>query len=77
MAWEILLYETEIGKFPVQEFIESLECKKLQAKILRDLELLEEFGNQLRDPQVKHIGKGLYELRSKFASNIARIFFFY
>lgn len=77
MVWDVILYETERGECPVKDFIESIECKKLQAKILRDLDILKEFGNELREPHVKHVENGLFELRSKSASNIARIFFFY
>ena len=64
---------------PVQEFLYSLE-PKLRAKAFRDIELLRKIGNELREPYVKTIkgekNKGLYELRIKFASDIARIFYF-
>lgn len=53
---------------------------KLRAKAFRDIELLQEHGNDLREPYVKPIkgkyGKGLYELRIKYANDIARIFYF-
>lgn len=53
---------------------------KLQAKALHDIELLEEFGEELREPHVKAIKgskyKGIYELRIKFAGDIARVFYF-
>lgn len=69
----------ENGKIPVQDFLYSLE-PKLRAKAFRDIELLKSFGNELREPYVKpikgHNNKGLYELRIKFSSDIARIFYF-
>ncbi len=69
----------ENGKVPVQNFLESLE-PKLRAKAFRDIELLKNVGNELREPYVKSIkgkkNKGLYELRIKFSNDIARIFYF-
>lgn len=74
--YEIILYETENEKIPVQEFIVNLP-EKLQAKVLRDIDLLSEFGNQLREPYSKHIKDGVFELRTKFGSNITRVFYFF
>lgn len=69
----------ENGRIPVKEFLESLPTK-LQTKALKDIELLEEHGNELKEPYIKPIKgkkyKGLYELRIKFASDITRIFYF-
>ena len=67
------------GKIPVRDFLYSLE-PKLRAKAFRDIELLKSLGNELREPYVKPIkgeeNRGLYELRIKFAKDIARIFYF-
>lgn len=67
------------GKIPVQDFLYSLE-PKLRAKAFKDMELLQKLGNDLREPYVKSVkgkeNKGLYELRIKFSSDIARIFYF-
>ena len=53
---------------------------KLRAKAFRDIELLKNLGNDLREPHVKSIkgekNKGIYELRIKFSNDIARIFYF-
>ena len=69
----------ENGKVPIQEFLFSLPVK-LRAKAFHDIEMLQKHGNDLREPYVKPIkgkyGKGLYELRIKFANDIARIFYF-
>lgn len=50
----------------------------MRAKALRDIEILTQFGTELREPYVKAIKgvKDLYELRIKFAGDIARIFYF-
>ena len=74
--YEIILYETENKKVPVHEFILNLP-KKLQAKVLRDIDLLSEFGNELREPYSKHIKDGVFELRTKFGSDITRVFYFF
>ena len=69
----------ENGKVPVQDFLYSLN-PKLRAKAFSDIELLKKLGNELKEPYVKPIkgknNKGLYELRIKFSSDIARIFYF-
>lgn len=77
--FELDFYMKENGSVPVQEFLYSLS-PKLRAKAFRDIELLHEIGNELKEPYVKPLkgkdNKGLYELRIKFASDIARIFYF-
>lgn len=77
--FEVELYQKENGKVPVSEFLYSLPIK-LRAKAFRDIELLQKHGNELWEPYVKPVkgkyGKGLYELRIKFANDIARIFYF-
>jgi phage-related protein len=74
--WIVEYYQTENGKQPVMEFIDSLN-KKMQAKAIAEISLLQEFGNTLREPYSKHLQGGLFELRIKVASNISRIFYFF
>ena len=63
----------------MQDFLYSLNTK-LRAKAFSDIELLKQLGTELKEPYVKPIkgknNKGLYELRIKFSSDIARIFYF-
>ena len=79
MEYMVELYEKIDSKAPVLDFILSLDPKQ-QAKIYREIDLLEKFGNELHYPHVDTIkGKkydGLWELRIEFASNIFRIFYF-
>ena len=79
MEYKIELYEKIDKKTPVLEFILTLDPKQ-QAKIYREIDLLEKFGNELHYPHVDIIkGKkynSLWELRIEFASNIFRIFYF-
>jgi phage-related protein len=60
------------------DFITSQDMK-MQAKIMRNIALLEEFGSDLREPHSKKVKgtKSLRELRIKLASNICRLFYFH
>jgi phage-related protein len=62
----------------VIEFILSLPIK-MQAKIQRTINLLEEFGYTLPEPHSKKIRSvdNLYELRVKVGSDICRLFYFH
>ena len=74
--YNIKFYESENGKEPVKEFLESLDTK-MKAKALREITLLRDNGRELREPHCKYIEKGIFELRIKFSSNISRIFYFF
>jgi phage-related protein len=71
-------YYTEKGKTPVFDFILA-QSPKEQAKILREIDLLEEFGLSLGMPHIKKMqGKeNLWELRIKHSSNNFRIFYLF
>ncbi len=56
--FDVEYYEKEDGTFPAEEFILSLDTK-MQAKMFRELELLETFGNELREPHSKPLGDGI------------------
>lgn len=79
MAWEVSYSQRENARVPVLAFLSGLE-PKLRAKALHETELLEKYGLTLRGPYVKASkGKkyqGLDELRIKFSSHNARIFYF-
>jgi phage-related protein len=77
--WEVEFYRREDGSIPVEELQASPPAKH-QAKSIGDVRLLEEFGTALRAPHVKSVRgqryRGLWELRTQFASDISRIFYF-
>jgi len=75
-VFRILFYETERGQVPVADFIDALD-EDLQVKVLRQIKLLKEFGNMLREPHSKMVGNGIYELRIIESGNIARVFYFF
>lgn len=49
----------------------------MQAKIFKNLELLEIRGNELREPFSKHIEDGIFEIRNKVGNDITGIFYFF
>ena len=57
----------------VEAFLESLNEKEI-AKVIRTVELLEEFGNDLGMPHSRHMSDGLLELRIRGTREI-RIFY--
>lgn len=72
---DIELYSTKAGEEVVADYLNSLPSKDL-AKVMRDIELLGEYGTALHEPQTKHIDGAIWELRTKFSTNIYRIFYF-
>jgi len=74
--FDVEYYELPNGKKPVETFLDSLEMK-MRVKALGSIDILAEFGNTLREPYSKAVGKGLFELRIKFAGDITRIFYFF
>jgi len=74
--FEVLFYQKEDGKIPVEEFILSLNLK-VQAKVFRYLELLEKEGNNLREPFSKPIGEGIFEIRPHANGVYIRILYFF
>lgn len=69
-------YETEDGKCPLEEYLDSLE-PKLLAKTLRTIDLLENNGTSLRGPYSEPLGDGIFELRTKQGSDITRVLYFF
>ena len=57
--YEIILYDTEDERCPVQELLDSLE-PKLLAKTLRTIDLLEMNGPLLREPYSKPLENGIF-----------------
>jgi len=74
--FDVAYYTLPSGEKPVEQFLDSLDIK-MRVKALGSIDILAEFGNTLREPYSKTIGKGLFELRIKFAGDITRIFYFF
>ena len=74
--FKLIFYETSNKKCPAEEFLLSLDIK-MKAKMLRLLEILEEYGTLLREPYSKYLGDGIFELRCSFGNNISRLLYFF
>ena len=74
--YEIEFYDKADGSEPAKEFILSLD-KKMQAKVLRTVALLREEGPFLREPYSKALDDGIFEIRTKFGSDITRVLYFF
>ncbi len=74
--YEVILYDSPNGTEPVADFINSLS-KKMAAKVLWTIALLEEDGPTLREPYSQSLGDGIFELRIKVGSNITRVLYFF
>ena len=75
--FQLEFYETEDGKTPVSDFLDSLD-DKMAAKMIGLMDVLEEKGTELRKPYSAPLGDGIFELRCKQSSNITRaLYFFY
>lgn len=74
--FSIEFYTKDDGEKPAKDFMLSLD-KKMQAKLSGILEILEEYGNQLREPYSKHLNDGIFEIRGKVGSDISRVLYFF
>ena len=72
--WTLTFYETPRGDRPVADYIDRLPAKDAD-KVVRQLELLSEFGTRLGPPHVKAMqGSSLWELRVR-GRNHHRVFY--
>lgn len=74
--FEVEFYETIDGKQPAKEFLLSLN-KKMRAKMLNMISILQDNGYELREPYSKYITDGIFELRAKVGSDITRVLYFF
>ena len=74
--YEIEMYEKEDGSCPVVEFLDELE-PKMWAKVTRNIDVLSDHNLNLREPLVKPVENGIFELRTQSGNNIARVFYFF
>ena len=77
--WEIIFYDLPSGICPLQKFLNGMKKKNkdLFARSLHDIDVLQNYGNELRLPLVRQMGGGLYELRTEGGNNISRLFYFF
>lgn len=75
--WKIEFYESADGECPVKAFLESLNIKDELPYALRMIELLREFGHNLRRPHADILEDGIYELRIPVKHKQFRLLYFY
>lgn len=75
-AWEVIYYETEDGKCPVESFIDNLQ-KKEQEKVMAWIALLEDEGINLHRPYADFLRDDIHELRVKTSQLSCRILYFF
>lgn len=64
------------GRTPMEEYLAALTIK-MRAKTLRSIQLLKEFGPDLREPNTKPLGDGIFELRTNQGGIAGRCLFFF
>ena len=74
-AFLVEFYEQENGERPVEDFLNRLDIK-MRSKLLMVLKVLQEKGNQLREPYSKHLEDGIFEVRGKVGNDISRVLYF-
>ena len=74
--FKVDFYKDKDGRKPLGEFIKSLDIK-MKAKVVSNLNLLEEYGNLAREPLSKELEDGIFELRSIVGTDIVRILYFF
>lgn len=75
-SFKVVFYEGPKGSCPPLDFLDSLDTR-MRAKVVSELTVLQEVGNQLREPYSKPLGNGIFELRCKLGSNIVRMLYFF
>ena len=75
MAWTVEYYRDSRGREPVADFIDSLPTE-VQAKVLRLIDLLADYGVLLKEPYTRQIRGKLRELRITAKSGEVRVFYF-
>ena len=75
-AVKIIFYDKEDGTKPAKEFVYSLD-EGMQAKMLRAIDRLRDYGPDLRRPYSAPLGDKIFELRAQFGSDISRVLYFF
>ena len=74
--FDIDFFKLDNGECPIKDYLNSID-KKLRAKILWTIGLLETNGNMLGMPYSEHLDDGIFELRTKQGSDISRVLYFF
>lgn len=73
---KVEFYDLPDGSEPAKDFLDTLDLK-MQAKMIMEIQLLEDLGTSLRMPYSEHLEDGIFELRAKVSTNISRVMYFF
>lgn len=73
---KVEFYDLPDGSEPAKDFLDTLDLK-MQAKMVMEIQLLEDLGTSLRMPYSEHLEDGIFELRAKVNTNISRVMYFF
>ena len=74
--YQVLFYSKDDGSEPAKDFILSTD-KKMKAKILKTIAMLQENGTDLRMPYSEYLEDGIFEIRAKVGTDISRVLYFF
>jgi len=75
--WIIEYYDAPNGTCQVKEFLDNLNKRNELPYVMREINLLAEFGYNLRRPHCDILEDGIYELRIPIKNIQYRILYFY
>ncbi len=74
--FDVVFYESAGGEQPAKAFLLTLD-KKMRAKMVSMISLLQNNGYELREPYSKYLSEGIFELRAKVGSDVTRVLYFF
>lgn len=64
------------GSSPAEDFLDTID-RKMSVKLYKEINLLRDYGNEVREPYSKYLRDGIYELRAQQGSDISRVLYFF
>jgi phage-related protein len=74
--WKIMFYETESGRCPINDFMNTL-VEEDREDMIQKIEELKIIGNNIRRPKGNYLRDKIYELRITLANNNIRTLYFF
>ena len=75
--WNVEFYRTMDGECPTEDFLKSLRQPNERKHAVHALDLLKEFGHDLRRPHTDLLENGIYELRIHVQGKQFRLLYFF
>ena len=76
IKFKCVYYQTDGGRVPVKEFVDSLH-ERTQHKYFEVVKLLEDYGKSLPHPHADFLGNEIYELRFVGIEGRIRVLYFF